>query len=322
MLLWELLVGRPPAFEELQSRPSPSSRNPSLDLPGADAVVARALAPDPSERFASAEDLQRALGPMLPPTFVGDTALAEFVGRCYDVETERRRLREMVQEASPLLANESAPSGVPFKEGRRTPTVITAQPARTRRWITWGWISAFVSCSALVVVLIVRRNPPSSSVTLPRPDDSKWLRMDTDRTTAPAAPVPQPAEPVLSNPPKIVAARGPTAARPAPKAGTPASPQVPHRPASALPAGVMLDRATDDLEGGDYASAQRDAEAVLRDGTVSQKSRAHYIVGKVAIELGRPKTGADEFAKAIQLDPQNVAAANELSHIRHRGEAP
>ena len=84
----------------------------------------------------------------------------------------------------------------------------------------------------------------------------------------------------------------------------------------------MLDRATDDLQGGDYASAKRDAEAVLREGTVSQKSRAHYIVGKVAIELGRPKIGADEFAKAIQLDPQNVAAANELSHIRHRGEAP
>ena len=123
VLLWELLVGRPPAFEELQSNPSPSSRNPSLDLPGADAVVARALAPDPSDRLASAEDLQRALGPLLPPTFVGDTALAHFVGRCYDVETERRHLREIVQEASPLLSNESAPSTVPFKEGRRTPTV-------------------------------------------------------------------------------------------------------------------------------------------------------------------------------------------------------
>jgi serine/threonine protein kinase len=322
VLLWELLVRRPPAFEELQSRPAPSSRNPSLDLPGVDAVVARALAPDPSERFASAEELQRALGPLLPPTFVGDTALAEFVGRCYDVETERRQLRDMVQEASPLLFHESAsPIGVPFKEGRRTPTVLTAQPARPRWWITWGWISALVSCSALVIVLITRRNPPSPSVTLPGPDDSKWLPMDTARTAPPAAPAPQPATPAPSNPPKIVVAREPAATPRVPKAASPASPQVPRRLTS-LPAGAMLDRAIDDLQGGDYAGAQHDAEAVLRDGTVSQKSRAHYIVGKVAIELGRPKIGADEFARAIQLDPQNIAAANELSHIRHRGESP
>ena len=76
VVLWELLTGRPPTFPDRAEPPAPSSLRP--DLPAAlDAVVLRAIAADPTVRFGSAEELQRALGPFLPAAFAGETALRD-----------------------------------------------------------------------------------------------------------------------------------------------------------------------------------------------------------------------------------------------------
>jgi Protein kinase domain len=116
MLLWELLTGRPPSFADLEASPAPSRLKPGLSA-DIDAVVSKATAADPTRRFASADDLQRALGPLLPRSFVGEQALREFVGRCYDVEVQRRRLADEVAEARALLVEAPSPAAHPRSRG-------------------------------------------------------------------------------------------------------------------------------------------------------------------------------------------------------------
>src|SRR5450432_2377486 len=55
VLLWELLVGRVPAFEELKATPKPSGLAPDRQIPMVlDQIVVRAISEDPHARFASA----------------------------------------------------------------------------------------------------------------------------------------------------------------------------------------------------------------------------------------------------------------------------
>ena len=319
VLLWELLVGRPPGFEELQARPTPSSLKPSLDLPAAlDAVVLQAIAAEPMERFASAEDLQRALGPFLPPTFVGESALAEFIARCYDVEGERRGLRNDALQASALLADGPRASGssTGLAEGRRSPTLETRRRSESS---LLPWLFAVIGIGMAAVAIVVRR--PSRSVgnagEVSKPVESVGNAGEVSKPVEPAVIAPAAVVlPPIPPAPRVVAALA--------KGDAPTKPRVarvptPRRASPAMAAGALLDNARDDLQAGDLTSAERDAQDVLRDGTPSQKSRAHLILGRVLLFRGHARAGADEFSQAIELDPQNVAAADELAQLRRRG---
>jgi serine/threonine protein kinase len=307
VLLWELLVGRPAGFEELRARPAPSSLKPSRDLPaGLDSVVLQAIAAEPMERFASVEDLHRALGPFLPPTFAGESALAEFIARCYDVERERRNLRDDLLEASALLADSPTAAAGPslaLAEGRRTPTLET----RPRSEASLLPCLFTVIGLAMVALAIFFTRRPSRSVA--NSEVSKRVEPAAIRPAPVVLPPLPPAPPAMAVPAKGDATTRPRVARvPTPRRASPT-----------LAAGALLDNARDDLQAGDLTGAERDAQEVLRDGTPSQKSRAHLVLGRVLLFRGHAKAGADEFSQAIELDPQNVTAADELAQLRRRG---
>ena len=302
VLLWELLVGRPPGFEELAEKPAPSSLNPLADLSvGLDAVVLRALAPNPTERFASAEDFQRALVSLLPPTFVGETAVAEFLARCYDVERERKNLRADVAEASALLvaAPSSAVPAPELTDGGWSPAGLTARQVGL---LVMPWTFTAIALTIGALTVFVRPSP--------RATDSKPTKSVDPPSTPSEAILPPSAG---SGPP------GPTKCSPPPKSAAVRVPLPVRRPPSTAAAGALLDSARDYLQIGDLAGAGRDAQEVLRDATPSQKSRAHLILGKVLLFRGQKMAAADEFSQAIEADPENVTAADELAQLRRRG---
>jgi serine/threonine-protein kinase len=283
ILLWELLTGQAPLFSE-EAPPAPSSLA-KMPLPaGVDTVVAKATERNPDHRYASAQELQSALGALLAPNFVGEGALAAFVGRCYDVPLERSRIAEDVLEAQPLLANPG--------ERRQAPS----------RWPLTGAV-ALAAVVGVAFTLAVRRRPPA-----PVP--------------APPAPVAQVPPAVAPAPPAVTAAPlatvtppprsvPPPAAHPAPAARRPV------QPSAAV--GLLLDRARDRLQLGDYAGAERDAREALGGGTSTQKSRAHLLIAKGLISRGRAREAADELAAAVELDPANAGAADQLAKLRRRG---
>ena len=311
VLLWELLVGRMPGFDELAASPRPSALNPSLE-PELDEVVLKAIATDPASRFSNAEDLQRSLGPFLPPTFIGEGELARFISRCYDVERERQTLRDEVREARELLNDESDRDAGP-QEGIRTATLVTALPRLTSRW---PWVLAAAGFAAAAAALIHDRIPSSLApqvVARPEPAANGHPAV---RPSEPSEPRPQPqpatafvAPPLRVAPPITVTTPRAAAARPA----------LPRRPPPRLPTAALLDRARDDLQSGDFPSAAQNAESVLQNGTNAEKSLAHYILGKVHVLNGERKPGALEFATAVTLNPQNLEAADELARLRRTG---
>jgi serine/threonine-protein kinase len=107
VVLYEMLTGRVPfegdsavaiALKQVSEQPAPpSTLNPGVP-PALDAVVLRALAKDPANRFASAEEFSRALDAAeADPNNVGDTAMFAAVADpdalAIAEEEERRRRR-------------------------------------------------------------------------------------------------------------------------------------------------------------------------------------------------------------------------------------
>jgi len=302
VVLWELLTGRPPAFEERDNLPAPSSFRP--DLPGeVDAVVMRAIAADPGQRFASAEDLQRALGPFIPPSFVGEEALKKFVGRCYDVEVLRRHLADEVSEAKALLDRQNA---APVAEAAKTSG--TRRDARSV-YVTLG-IAIFLVGAAVLALARPRQDQTGARITGPAPTPS-----------IPPSPV---AAPVVTAPPSPESVRptAPTAAV-LPTTSAPSKPSGPsgHRALTGTTAAVLLDRALDSLKQGELAAAERAARDALPSGTPLQRARAHVILGKTFVLRGQSGAAAEEFTDALELDPGNEAAAAALARLR-RGSKP
>ena len=107
VVLYEMLTGRVPfdgdsavavAMKQVSEQPAaPSALNPAVP-PALDAIVLRALAKDPANRFASAEEFSRALDAAeVDPNAVGDTAMfATVADPDLLAEEERRRRRRWI----------------------------------------------------------------------------------------------------------------------------------------------------------------------------------------------------------------------------------
>jgi len=305
VLLWELLVGRVPAFDELQTTPTPSAVAPGREIPVVlDQVVVRALSEEPSARFSSAGDLETALGSSLPSSFDGKQALRGLIGRCYDLPRERQLLQEELAEARLLLPHEAPDDST---------ELISPQPAG-RIWLTLGALLFTVVVIAAALILRNRKDKPAPTW-VSNPADVQHVPLPASPpSSAPALPSPPVVAPSAPPPPLKVSSRPPlpTAARATPAPKRPAA-------ASVSQAGVLLDRARDSLFVGEYTLAERDAEEVLQAGTVHQKSAAHLILGRVLVFRGNRKQAADEFGQAIQLEPENSAASDELAALHRRG---
>ncbi len=294
VVLWQLLTGRPPSYEEAQAAPPPSTLN--VAVPGdLDAIVLRAIASEPDRRFSSADDFRGALAALISVSFDGEERLAALIGGCYDVERERQLLREEVRKARAFLDHSvSAPERL--EDSQETAVAISSRRlARAVLFVVFG-----VGCAIFVGLLA-----------LPRRVDRPAAPEAMARVPIVAAPPPVPAEAT-----GIPAPTGPAAAARPPRASS-SSLSVHHRKPR-LPAGALLDRARDSLQAGDLAAAERDARDVIQIGTATEKARAHVIVGQIRVLRGQTDAAASEFADAVELDPANDAAAAGLARARGR----
>ena len=105
VVLWQLLTGRGSrrsGRSDEHAAPAPSAYNPDVP-PGLDAVVARALARRPDQRYQDAGRLQEALRAFSPPGFLPEPALAALLARHFDVTRERHMLAAEVARATRSL---------------------------------------------------------------------------------------------------------------------------------------------------------------------------------------------------------------------------
>jgi serine/threonine protein kinase len=145
VILWEMLTGRqlfPNSKVRAATReiPRPSSINPSL-TPAIDAVVMKALAAAPSERYETGELMSAAIAAELPRQ-AGKRQLAEFMERLFatDRAAEEAEQAALLARASEL--GDAMPAGLSSSSGehRRDPLVGTVLADRyyVRRWVGQG----------------------------------------------------------------------------------------------------------------------------------------------------------------------------------------
>lgn len=139
VVVWELLAGRPLFAHGTVGEMMAAMSNPSVPAlhelrpdvdPALDAVVRRALAPTPSDRYARADDFARALNEQLLRT--GSSLGAEEVGNfvralCPEAFASQRKLLSRI--SSPGLRRTPAPDGtwVPVNTARYSP--LPLQPS-------------------------------------------------------------------------------------------------------------------------------------------------------------------------------------------------
>lgn len=110
IILWELLTGRQlygnaEARANLKEIPTPSRYNPGVSKK-LDALVIKALASDPADRFANAEDMAAALLAEMPRDAGGKLPGANFMNQLFEAEMKKEAAaqRELVARAMELSA--------------------------------------------------------------------------------------------------------------------------------------------------------------------------------------------------------------------------
>jgi serine/threonine-protein kinase len=133
VVVWELLAGRSLVAHGTVGEMMAAMSNPSVPAlhelrpdvdPALDAVVRRALAPDPADRYARADDFARALNEQLLRTGspLGAEEVGDFVRAvCPEAFASQRKLLSRI--SSPGLRRTPAPGGtlVPLNTARHTP---------------------------------------------------------------------------------------------------------------------------------------------------------------------------------------------------------
>jgi hypothetical protein len=319
VVLWQLLTGR--QLDEVHAdranaAPPPSAHNPQVS-PALDAVAARALAPDPAQRYQDAGELQQALQPFFPSDFRAERAVRELLSRHFDVTRERRMLAADVQRAMQSL-REPAVVARPGREkrrgrgGRAAGTLVVFKPSQ-------GQVAAAIIVAAgiaIVAGLGVRsfRARPGSAVTTsaqPLPAVTRPAPAPRTVTDEPPAPIVAKAD-VRARPIALTAGRarppGPLQARPAPT-------QMP-----AIPPEELLRRAQDKYDVGETQAALTLARQAANAGA---RAPAHVLMGKVMMSERRFDEAEQEFAEAVRLDPGDGRAARLLTLVREtRGGRP
>jgi serine/threonine protein kinase len=288
VVLWEALTGR--RVEEMRdggpvkALGSPRELNDSIPEPLA-AVVLRALAGSPVERYQSCDELSAALEPFA----AGATAkqeLAELVAFNFNVSMYRDVIADDIRSARSFLESQ--------RSSPQTPR---------RRWWLWGAAGAVVAAT-VAVIFVPRHSPTPPAVAAP-------AARATEPSPAPAAEVPfSPAVPTNV----AVAASGEIPAhRALVKAAASRRPAASDVPSSAAPArkaaADLLAEAQDTWDRGNTTRAIALAKSAIASGAGAP---GHVLLG--AILLNSNKHEAErELAEAVRLDPQNRQAKNLLA---------
>ena len=325
VVLWQLLTGQ--RMEDVRTTgaaaaPAPSTHNPEVSSQ-LDAVVARALASNPTQRHQTAGELQEALRPFVPTSFLPEPALAELLARHFDVSRERRMLAaEVAQAMRHLDAGVSPEQPAPEKPADVTvapaPPTANAPPEKGRRVLVAGIVAAVLAVAGATAVSF-RGSTPAVVAAVPAATPAK--------TTVPVAPSPI-AQPVK---PRVVAevipdksAKSPLHAHPiavsagrarppGPKAARPA-------PVPSVPVDELLKRAQEKFDVGETGAALALARQAA---TAGARAPAHVLMGKVLMSEHRFDEAEREFAEAVRLDPGDAKAARLLALVREtRGAQP
>lgn len=317
VVLWELLAGRLLSISGGSSaeRPAPSAFNP--DVPAdLDAIAMRAIAWLPDDRFQSAQELHSALGPFVPRAFMGDAAVRDFLARQYDVDRQRKLLRDELATATTLL-------------DPTEPISDRNQPAERSRRL-WPWVvgtAAFVTMGA-VVATTGRGGRGAASTPAPS--------LPSNPSTSPVAIAPPAVPPpaAVAPPPRAPNPEPPEAATVTPpprQTQRPAIPARKHRP-DVKPAerggvenGHAEPSATELLAASERSYAEGRTDEAIRQGRAAIErgggARAHAWLGSVFLQLGRNEDAVRQLELATRLDPSDVTATSRLEIARKRVRA-
>jgi serine/threonine-protein kinase len=326
VVLWQLLTGRTFPDRALQGPPGPpSAANPAVAAE-LDRLVTKAIDPDPALRYERADELQVSLSRLLPPDFVGDRALADFLGVHFAVETEKRMLTEDISRAQAQLAAEAEATTV-------TPTTesVGAVVARSlavqatgRRRALLPFAVAGLAVAAAMAVYVSRQSSPSPTAPPRAPAEPAATFGPVQVPPSPALPSasapapsetgasPSPASPPVSVPERVAHQR--SQVRSARK-----DPAVQGESAGAA---ELAKQAEDKLRGGDLKTAYARAREAVRSGG---GSRARMVLGKVLFAQNRLTLAEQEFAEIVRVEAGNAEAARYLANVRRelaKGERP
>jgi serine/threonine-protein kinase len=165
-LMYELLTGRPPftgdspvaiAYQHVRENPIPPSRRDPDIPPWADAIVLKAMAKSPNDRYQSAAemnaDIQRAAsGMQVAASFQPPTRIDQ-----YDYQQRTQRMGpQTMMGAAPTSVSQYPQGGYPpgYNDGTYDGGDSGQQRGGARRWLPWV-IGVLVALAAIIVAVIL-----------------------------------------------------------------------------------------------------------------------------------------------------------------------
>lgn len=305
VVLWQALSGE--TFPDLlpgaaNVRP-PSSANPAVST-AVDAIVSKAVAVRPEDRFQRAEDLQEALAGCVPHGYLASKELATFLARHFNVDRERRGLAEDIEMGRRILAAE---------QELRPPTAVSDAAASAVGW-SGGHprlrrrVAPLIGVGLVLAAVIAggwRANRRPSVV------------HHTDSRPLPLAPPPGPS-PAVVPPSRPPVSRVAEVSAPDHNFGTRRTGRSTDHPGPTRNSAALLRDADRSFKSGDLTGAMALARQAAHEGA---GGGAHLMMGKIFYARNQLAEAEAEFERARQASQPE--AARYLDMVREdRGRAP
>jgi len=357
VLLWELLTGRPVGTTRAGSlegrtpetegevmvwitrgqHQAPSAFNRDVP-PEVDALVAKAMHVNAAERFASADELRRALAPFMASDLHPEEQLSSLMKEFFSPEPEREERQQLIESGRDLLVSEGGPSrDLPPAVNVVTNTSANRPMRLVKKNAVWMAPVALGALVGLASLFYLHHNrildddsEASRSGVLTAPTANPSSRVAATAPSAPAPAQPTQLTPASQLPAKVgdshlrpsttlsqgAASHGaggapaPVLELPSPQASAPkfeaAAPKVDH-----------LELARQAFNDRDWARALTEAKAATAaDGGAD----AHALVGNIHFKMGQFVDAEKAYARAVALDPKNSLLQERLRIARTRAE--
>jgi beta-lactam-binding protein with PASTA domain/tRNA A-37 threonylcarbamoyl transferase component Bud32 len=177
-LMYELLTGRPPftgdspvaiAYQHVRENPIPPSRLDPEIPPWADAIVLKAMAKAPGDRYQSAAemnaDIQRAASGMQVAASMQPPTRVDY----YDYQQRTQRMGpQTMMGAAPTSVSQYPPGGYPpgYNDGYNDGGDQGQPRSGSRRWLPWV-IGGVVALAAIIVALLLLHGGGGSGAFVP-----------------------------------------------------------------------------------------------------------------------------------------------------------
>jgi serine/threonine protein kinase len=356
VLLWELLTGRPVGTTRAGTQEgrtpetegevmvwitrgqhqAPSAFN--MDVPfELDALVAKAMHVDPELRFASADELRRALSSFLASDLHPEEDLCALMKEFFSPERERSERQRLIESGRDLLVSEGGPS----RDLPPATIVVVSTTARravsfVRRNAAWmapvalgaliGTASLFYLHHSRASVAVDSRTFSGTATDENATGTSAPIVVAPEKLPAPSTAASQtaPSAPSAKSPakseenPRPPATASSHATTPAALAPQPSSPQAP-APKLEVPAPKVdhLELARQAFNDRDWTRALTEAKAAT---TIGGGADAHALIGNIYFKMGQYSDAEKAYERAVALDAQNPLLQERLRIARARAE--